>query len=144
MSNRRRARAGLAAAAAVVAGLATVASALPAAADPPAPSRTIESAGNPIIADGSYYSADAAPLVVDDTLYIYTGHDVADPQQGTFVMHDYGVLATTDVEGGAWEHYPENLVPGDVFDWATGNRSEEHTSELQSRENLVCRLLLEK
>src|SRR5690606_40356952 len=27
---------------------------------------------------------------------------------------------------------------------ATGYRSEEHTSELQSRENLVCRLLLEK
>ena len=25
-----------------------------------------------------------------------------------------------------------------------GNRSEEHTSELQSRRNLVCRLLLEK
>src|SRR5690606_40130446 len=28
--------------------------------------------------------------------------------------------------------------------WIIGNRSEEHTSELQSRENLVCRLLLEK
>src|SRR5690606_41398184 len=27
---------------------------------------------------------------------------------------------------------------------ATRHRSEEHTSELQSRENLVCRLLLEK
>src|SRR5690606_41719955 len=27
---------------------------------------------------------------------------------------------------------------------ASGTRSEEHTSELQSRENLVCRLLLEK
>src|SRR5690606_39766867 len=27
---------------------------------------------------------------------------------------------------------------------AAGRRSEEHTSELQSRENLVCRLLLEK
>src|SRR5690606_42029522 len=27
---------------------------------------------------------------------------------------------------------------------ATSSRSEEHTSELQSRENLVCRLLLEK
>src|SRR5690606_40262710 len=26
----------------------------------------------------------------------------------------------------------------------SGRRSEEHTSELQSRENLVCRLLLEK
>src|SRR5690606_40994790 len=32
-----------------------------------------------------------------------------------------------------------------VFRWETrANRSEEHTSELQSRENLVCRLLLEK
>src|SRR5690606_42089133 len=29
-------------------------------------------------------------------------------------------------------------------DEAAGDRSEEHTSELQSRENLVCRLLLEK
>src|SRR5690606_41670778 len=35
--------------------------------------------------------------------------------------------------------------PGDlVFDPTCGSRSEEHTSELQSRENLVCRLLLEK
>src|SRR5690606_41060670 len=28
--------------------------------------------------------------------------------------------------------------------WCNAKRSEEHTSELQSRENLVCRLLLEK
>src|SRR5690606_40224211 len=28
--------------------------------------------------------------------------------------------------------------------WRPTTRSEEHTSELQSRENLVCRLLLEK
>src|SRR2546430_7962475 len=28
--------------------------------------------------------------------------------------------------------------------WAGGDRSEEHTSELQSQSNLVCRLLLEK
>src|SRR5690606_42006453 len=36
---------------------------------------------------------------------------------------------------------------GEVTSWAFGEvrgRSEEHTSELQSRENLVCRLLLEK
>src|SRR3712207_7643567 len=35
----------------------------------------------------------------------------------------------------------------DLFDSRTGiyaNRSEEHTSELQSRQYLVCRLLLEK
>src|SRR5690606_41884329 len=31
-----------------------------------------------------------------------------------------------------------------VIDLESGRRSEEHTSELQSRENLVCRLLLEK
>src|SRR5688572_31947342 len=28
--------------------------------------------------------------------------------------------------------------------WSRGRRSEEHTSELQSQSNLVCRLLLEK
>src|SRR5690606_2871095 len=31
-----------------------------------------------------------------------------------------------------------------VVEYGTSTRSEEHTSELQSRENLVCRLLLEK
>src|SRR3712207_7377927 len=31
-----------------------------------------------------------------------------------------------------------------VMDWRDSNRSEEHTSELQSRQYLVCRLLLEK
>src|SRR5690625_6699749 len=103
-------------------------------------------------------------------------------------MHEYGVLASTDPEGESWDLYEENLRPGEVFDWATGNaayagqvvagedgrfyfyapvesvdqtlpnrmaigvavadtpvgRSEEHTSELQSRGHLVCRLLLEK
>src|SRR5690606_42013207 len=32
----------------------------------------------------------------------------------------------------------------DIAVYSSENRSEEHTSELQSRENLVCRLLLEK
>src|SRR5690606_40797439 len=34
--------------------------------------------------------------------------------------------------------------PEDVEQRVNNMRSEEHTSELQSRENLVCRLLLEK
>src|SRR5690606_39694408 len=38
---------------------------------------------------------------------------------------------------------PTMLTPGTVFK-TSSVRSEEHTSELQSRENLVCRLLLEK
>src|SRR6266700_4314112 len=37
---------------------------------------------------------------------------------------------------GRWRHRPRRRAPR--------TRSEEHTSELQSRENLVCRLLLEK
>src|SRR5690606_40404392 len=36
-----------------------------------------------------------------------------------------------------------SFIDKSPFD-ARANRSEEHTSELQSRENLVCRLLLEK
>src|SRR5690606_41952817 len=40
------------------------------------------------------------------------------------------------------------FIGADVVRYADGylkgSRSEEHTSELQSRENLVCRLLLEK
>src|SRR5690606_40742689 len=35
-------------------------------------------------------------------------------------------------------------LQGQPFSKRQINRSEEHTSELQSRENLVCRLLLEK
>src|SRR5688572_32252543 len=38
-------------------------------------------------------------------------------------------------------HYREGLARGWDQD---GDRSEEHTSELQSQSNLVCRLLLEK
>src|SRR3712207_7277892 len=34
--------------------------------------------------------------------------------------------------------------PGDLLELTGGERSEEHTSELQSRQYLVCRLLLEK
>src|SRR5690606_16532264 len=36
------------------------------------------------------------------------------------------------------------MKEGEYTSWEDLNRSEEHTSELQSRENLVCRLLLEK
>src|SRR2546427_7989401 len=48
---------------------------------------------------------------------------------------------------GRGVHLPQALhrprEPADVRDGA-GTRSEEHTSELQSQSNLVCRLLLEK
>src|SRR3712207_8070582 len=40
-----------------------------------------------------------------------------------------------------WIDWNETQVV--LFDGATNTRSEEHTSELQSRQYLVCRLLLE-
>src|SRR5262249_61905632 len=47
-----------------------------------------------------------------------------------------------------WGSSPLVFAPrrGDApgIEWAHENRSEEHTSELQSLTNLVCRLLLEK
>src|SRR5690606_40820305 len=62
-----------------------------------------------------------------------------------------------DVEGPGFVHFytsmkqnSQQLKPGEftsvgqIRDKEGIVRSEEHTSELQSRENLVCRLLLEK
>src|SRR5690606_41562439 len=51
--------------------------------------------------------------------------------------------AATALESGGFDHLvvPSGTPHVQVFD---DRRSEEHTSELQSRENLVCRLLLEK
>src|SRR3712207_8531420 len=43
--------------------------------------------------------------------------------------------------GGRGECHPAAVVGPE---WAAEARSEEHTSELQSRQYLVCRLLLEK
>src|SRR5215475_15094592 len=43
---------------------------------------------------------------------------------------------------GLYSYVPSTGIYTD--DQTSDNRSEEHTSELQSRENLVCRLLLEK
>src|SRR5687768_18360511 len=55
-------------------------------------------------------------------------------------------LARPAAESPAVAHSANRTLPGSAAD-ATGHapdRSEEHTSELQSRLHLVCRLLLEK
>src|SRR2546427_7183647 len=41
-------------------------------------------------------------------------------------------------------HRPDRARPAGCFRHTRTDRSEEHTSELQSQSNLVCRLLLEK
>src|SRR5688572_31150827 len=46
--------------------------------------------------------------------------------------------------GDAARRRPMSARPTSRVPRADGSRSEEHTSELQSQSNLVCRLLLEK
>src|SRR5690606_40014935 len=50
---------------------------------------------------------------------------------------EYGILQL-------YYHHVDNLGATEQGQCQVFPRSEEHTSELQSRENLVCRLLLEK
>src|SRR5690606_37633122 len=47
------------------------------------------------------------------------------------------------MKGGAGDKPPTGPAKGFIAQTRLEERSEEHTSELQSRENLVCRLLLE-
>src|SRR5690606_39587458 len=76
------------------------------------------------------------------------GHEIRTSRAGQSILavfrptpassHQYGILGLVfpcDDRAG--------LLRGDP-DFQQYHRSEEHTSELQSRENLVCRLLLEK
>ncbi|MEU7870781.1 family 43 glycosylhydrolase [Dactylosporangium sp. NPDC049140] len=88
-----------------------------------ADSYTFTHPGNPILADGSYYSADPAPLVAGDDLYIYTGHDEAGPATNDFQMNEWGAFRTSDVPSGQWTHYPSLARPETLFAWATAGRA---------------------
>src|SRR5438874_10731649 len=60
---------------------------------------------------------------------------------------DADVLLAYAMNGEALPHqhgYPLRLIVPGWYAVASVKRSEEHTSELQSRRDLVCRLLLEK
>src|SRR5690606_42098410 len=92
----------------------------------------------------------AHPLPLHDALPIYrppapsvevVHRRVRVPHHSPFVRKHAGRggLAHADGPGQA-----QNDHVSSSFRWAKTTRSEEHTSELQSRENLVCRLLLEK
>src|SRR5690606_40414705 len=61
-----------------------------------------------------------------------------------FIVHEAAALAGHDSPAPAPAAEPAQLALPHLVMPAHHDRSEEHTSELQSRENLVCRLLLEK
>src|SRR3712207_6996597 len=71
----------------------------------------------------------------DDHVDLPVGEQLPDPAAVANLEHDLG-LGVAGPEGG--KKGRQDVLAG------RGHRSEEHTSELQSRQYLVCRLLLEK
>ncbi|KAI1076765.1 glycosyl hydrolase family 43 protein [Whalleya microplaca] len=79
------------------------------------------STGNPILADGTIYSADPAPLVVNDTVYIIAGRDEAGPTENSFVINEWEVLSARDPSpagGSEWTLHGAVARPHDIFAWA--------------------------
>src|SRR5690606_41517942 len=82
-----------------------------------------------------FFFNDAAPTEI----YPLSLHDALP----IFALIVTAVVAAISLVANAW--LPGTYESMGVFlALIVSNRSEEHTSELQSRENLVCRLLLEK
>src|SRR5207247_7962033 len=61
-----------------------------------------------------------------------------------FLDHARLALAQVEAAGEAARRAAQPAKPSFALGFLTGHRSEEHTSELQSRVDLVCRLLLDK
>ncbi|PPU77336.1 family 43 glycosylhydrolase [Xanthomonas cucurbitae] len=78
----------------------------------------LDAPGNPILADGSGYSADPAPLVADGKLYIVAGRDTAAPDLNAFDMPGWQMFVSSDPASGQWTHYRDFLQPQQVFAWA--------------------------
>ncbi len=83
----------------------------------------VHAPGNPILADGRYYSTDPAPVVDGDTLWILAGRDEAAPDVNDFIMNEWQLLATKDPASGDWLHYPAIAKPQAVFKWAEEGRA---------------------
>src|SRR5690625_6727898 len=83
---------------------------------------------------------DALPISSADVLHS-TGSETVMTDPAPFEVFDPGIYlhgTKAVLEPG------ELLLPGRPSNFEADGRSEEHTSELQSRGHLVCRLLLEK
>ncbi|WP_318247016.1 family 43 glycosylhydrolase [Microbacterium gallinarum] len=86
-------------------------------------SPAIAATENPIIGDGSVYSADPSLLADGDTLYIHAGRDQAGTTTNDFIMNEWQAFSTSDVDSGDWEHHPSLMRPETVFSWATSGRA---------------------
>jgi hypothetical protein len=76
---------------------------------------------NPIITN--MFTADPAPLVYSDTVYLYTGHDTAPVEATNYKMPDWYVFSSTDMVN--WKNHGPCLSP-QTFSWATGDAYAAH------------------
>jgi len=73
-------------------------------------------ADNPIIQ--TIYTADPAPMVYNDTVYLYTGHDEDALVNSFFTMNDWRCFSSTDMVN--WTHHGSPLAYN-AFSWASGD-----------------------
>ncbi|KAK4628795.1 Xylosidase/arabinosidase [Fulvia fulva] len=76
---------------------------------------TFTSPGNPILADGSYYSADPGPIVVNNTLYIISGQDSAPPNDNEFIIKEWFLFSSSNPKPKRWAvvaSYASQIVQG--------------------------------
>src|SRR5438034_6273836 len=82
------------------------------------------------------------------SMFVFFFNDTATTAIYTLSLHDalpiYAVAQFAERHEQILERNVEPLAPDIVLGERIGERSEEHTSELQSHSDLVCRLLLEK
>lgn len=66
------------------------------------------------------YTADPAPIVHNDTVFLYVGHDEDDAPSNSFLMREYSLFTTTDMVN--WTAHPVPLKTSD-FQWSAGDAS---------------------
>src|SRR5436309_13216323 len=89
------------------------------------------------------FRANRSTPTVIHTLSLHDALPIFDPSWGRHKARIHPIPGDHDyVTSGAAGYF--GYFGAAAGDPTKGYRSEEHTSELQSRENLVCRLLLEK
>src|SRR5690606_39323892 len=70
--------------------------------------------------------------------------DGTTPDLNRWLQIEPAIIAAVECRQALPLRVLDGIAPNAPGSWSLTPRSEEHTSELQSRENLVCRLLLEK
>jgi len=89
---------------------------------------SVVQAQNPIITD--VFTADPAPLVYNNTVYLYVGHDTAAVGVESYQMPDWLVYSTIDMVN--WKSHGSCLKPSD-FAWASHAANATHCIERDSK-----------